>query len=203
MQKMWDQKFKEANFLYGEAPNAFIEENFERLEKAQSILCLGEGEGRNALFLAEQGIAHVEALDASFVALSKLRHYAKERYVFIAIRHTLLNYWKPQASLYDAIVCTYLHVPKTEQKILFEKSLYALKEKGFFIGEFFSKSQLQFKSGGPKEETLLYSIDDISQMLKTLPCTIHKLAQEIIMLNEGEKHQGEGSVIRVILEKNS
>ncbi|MCD8478718.1 MAG: class I SAM-dependent methyltransferase [Sulfurospirillum sp.] len=117
-------------------------------------------------FLAEQGIAHVEALDASFVALSKLRHYAKERYVFIAIRHTLLNYWNPQASLYDAIVCTYLHVPKTEQKILFEKSLYALKEKGFFIGEFFSKSQLQFKSGGPKEETLLYSIDDISQMLK-------------------------------------
>ncbi|AFL69772.1 SAM-dependent methyltransferase [Sulfurospirillum barnesii] len=203
MQAVWDEKFKEADFIYGEAPNAFVQENFDRLENAQNILCLGEGEGRNALFLAEQGIAHVEALDASFVALSKLRRYAKERYLRITVHHTLLNQWDAPTNLYDAIVCTYLHLPNDEQPLLFEKSLQALKEKGLFIAEFFSKSQLQFKSGGPRDEKILYDLHELSQILKKLPCHVHKLSQEIVILNEGEKHKGRGSVIRMILEKTA
>ena len=201
MQAIWDEKFSKGQFLYGEAPNAFIESQFYRFEKAERILCLGEGEGRNAIFLAEQGVPHVEALDASFVALSRLRHFAKERYVTIALRHTLISHWAPHPNSYDAIVCSYLHLPKPEQKPLFEKIIYALKPTALFIGEFFSTSQRYFKSGGPLDEALLYDINHLNELFKSLPCVIHKLSQEVIVLREGAKHIGEGSVIRVVLEK--
>ena len=201
MQALWNAKFQGDSFVYGEEPNAFIKENEMLLLPCERVLCLGEGEGRNALYLAEKGM-EVEAMDASDVGLFKLRANAKARYVEVKLRHTLLAYWDPTPS-YGAVVCTYLHVPKNEQKMLFEKALFALEFGGIFIAELFSESQKMFHSGGPKELDLLYDINTITHTLKSLPCAILKLSQEIIVLNEGAKHQGRASVIRVILKKKA
>lgn len=200
MQEFWNAKFQGERLLYGEKPNDFVVQNFELLSNAKTVMCLGEGEGRNAIFLADKGL-EVEALDASDVALFKLRKRAKENYLFIKIRHTLLDYWEPEP-LYDAVVCTYLHLPKQHQKMLFEKAVMALRDEGIFIAELFSESQINFHSGGPKNIALLYDFNDVLDILKTLPCTTLKLSQEVILLNEGENHQGRGSVIRIILKKN-
>lgn len=100
--------------------------------------------------------------------------------------------------------CCCLHLFACAQKRTtssFTKALEALKVGGIFIAELFSESQKSFHSGGPKELDLLYSLNDISDTLKFLPCTILKLAQEIVILNEGEKHVGRASVIRVICKK--
>ncbi len=199
MQAFWNAKFQTKNLIYGEAPNNFIKENSELLLNAKTVMCLAEGEGRNAIYLADKGLK-VEALDVSDIALQKLRRRAKESYVFIKTRHTLLEYWQPD-TLYDAVVCTYLHLPKSHQKILFEKALMALSPNGYFIAELFSESQIHFSSGGPKNIALLYDLNDILDTLKTLPCKILKLAQEVIVLNEGDKHVGRASVIRIILQK--
>lgn len=199
MQALWNAKFQEKEFLYGEEPNHFIKEHLELLLPCEYIICLGEGEGRNAIFLADKGL-QVEALDISDVALLKLRKHAKANYVQIKIRHTLLQYWQP-TSLYGAVVCTYLHLPKKDQSLLFKKAIASLKVGGIFIAELFSDSQKSFHSGGPKEPDLLYALSDISDTLKFLPCTILKLAQEIVILQEGEKHVGRASVIRVICKK--
>jgi len=199
MQAFWNEKFQTKNFIYGEAPNNFIKENTELLLYAKKVLCLAEGEGRNAIYLADKGL-EVEALDISDVALQKLRRRAKERYVFIKTRHTLLEYWEPE-QLYDAVICTYLQLPKQNQKMLFEKALEALNPNGYFIAELFSESQIHFSSGGPKNSTLLYDLNDILDTVRLLPCKIHKLAQEVVVLNEGDKHVGRASVIRIILQK--
>ncbi|WP_263833384.1 class I SAM-dependent methyltransferase [Sulfurospirillum oryzae] len=199
MQEFWNEKFQTKNLIYGEAPNNFIKENIELLLQAKNVMCLGEGEGRNAIYLADKGLV-VEALDASDVALLKLRRRAKESYVFIKTRHTLLEYWKPE-QLYDAVICTYLHLPKQNQKMLFEKSIEALNPNGYFIAELFSESQVHFESGGPKNIALLYDLNDILDIVKSLPCKIHKLAQEVVVLSEGDKHVGRASVIRIILQK--
>ena len=201
MQALWNAKFGGEALLYGEEPNHFIKEHLELLLPCERIICLGEGEGRNAICLADKGL-EVEALDASDVALFKLRKRAKAHYVQIKVRHTLLEHWNPVPS-YGAVVCTYLHLPKKEQPLLFIKALEALKEGGFFIAELFSESQKSFHSGGPKELDLLYSLNDISDTLKFLPCTILKLAQEIVILHEGEKHVGRASVIRIICRKRA
>jgi hypothetical protein len=199
MQALWNAKFRGEALLYGEEPNAFIKEHVELLLPLGHILCLGEGEGRNALFLAEKGL-NVEALDASDVGLFKLRNRARTHYLEIKIRHTLLEYWEPPA-LYGGVVCTYLHLPKEKQKMLFEKAIKALCNKGIFIAEVFSESQVNFHSGGPNNVGLLYDLNDISDVLKSLPCRVLKLAQEIVVLNEGKNHVGRASVIRVIAQK--
>ncbi|WP_041958517.1 class I SAM-dependent methyltransferase [Sulfurospirillum arsenophilum] len=199
MQAFWNEKFQTKNFIYGEAPNNFIKDNTELLLTAKKVLCLAEGEGRNAIYLADKGL-EVEALDISDVALQKLRRRAKERYVFIKTRHTLFEYWEPE-QLYDAVICTYLHLPKQNQKMLFKKALEALNPNGYFIAELFSESQIHFSSGGPKNSALLYDLNDILDIVKLLPCKIHKLAQEVVVLNEGDKHVGRASVIRIILQK--
>lgn len=199
MQAFWNEKFQTPHFIYGDAPNAFVQENCDLLRSAKKVLCLGEGEGRNAIFLAHKGF-QVEALDASDIALLKLRKRAKESNLLIKVRHTLLEYWKPDA-LYDAVICTYLQVAKPHQKMLFEKSLEALAPHGYFIAELFSESQLNFGSGGPNDRALLYDLNAISDTLKSMPCKIIKLSQEVIHLNEGDQHIGLGSVIRIILQK--
>ena len=199
MQAFWNAKFYTKDFIYGEAPNNFVKENIELLVNTKTVMCLGEGEGRNAIYLADKGM-EVEALDISDIALKKLRRRAKESYLFIKTRHTLFEYWQPDTH-YDAVVCTYLHLPKHNQKMLFEKALMALNTNGYFIAELFSESQIHFSSGGPKNIALLYDLNDILDIVKTFLCMIIKLAQEVIVLNEGDKHVGRASVIRIILQK--
>lgn len=201
MQEVWNAKFNKEDFLYGTEPNAFIKENASLLPKRSRVICLGEGEGRNALYLAKLGLK-VEALDASDVGLQKLQKKALEQELAITIRHTLIENWKPHGT-YDAILSSYMHLPKNEQREMFLKSFLALNEGGYFIAEFFSEHQLRQKSFGPKEIDLLYNICDIYSILKNLPCDIIKLSQEIIELAEGVGHRGKASVIRIIFQKLS
>ncbi len=199
MQELWNDKFSRDGFLYGTKPNSFIQENSHLIEKKSTILCLGEGEGRNAIFLAKRGL-QVEALDASDIGLKKLQQRALEEDIAITIRHTLIENWQP-AKKYGAIISSFMHLSKEEQKDMFIKSIDALKQNGYFIAEFFSIDQVNFLSGGPKDTNILYKLDELYTLFSTLPCTIHKLSQEIIELNEGDGHNGEASVIRIILRR--
>jgi len=200
VQELWNSKFSSDKFLYGKEPNSFIKENSYLIEKDFRVLCLGEGEGRNALFLAKQCL-HVEALDASDVGLRKLQSRALKEGTAILVRHTFLENWQP-AYQYDAIISTFMHLKRDKQKEMFVKSVGALKEGGYFIAEFFSVDQINFSSGGPKDTNLLYQLDEIYHLISSFSCTIHKLSQEIVVLNEGEGHRGKASVIRVILKKH-
>ncbi len=199
MQELWNSKFSRDGFLYGTEVNSFIKQNSHLIEKNSKVLCLGEGEGRNAIFLAKKGL-HVEALDASDVGLKKLQRRSLEENAAITIRHTLLENWQP-VHKYDAIISTFMHLERDEQKEMFIKSIDALKENGYFIAEFFSVDQMNFLSGGPKDTNLLYQLDELYQLFSSLPCTIHKLSQEIVTLNEGQGHKGEASVIQIILKR--
>ena len=197
--KEWNATFQDDALVYGKAPNPFIKEHFELLSPLESVLCIGVKESESAIFLADKGL-RVDALDSSDIALLKLRKRACENYVAINVRHTLLGYWSP-STLYGAVICSYVHLPKKQQKMLFEKSFDALRNEGIFIAEFFSESQVTFHNGGPHNIALLYDFNDISAILKSLPCHLLKLSQEVILLNEGEKHAIRTSVIRVIARK--
>ena len=196
---MWNKKFDREDFLYGTNPNIFIKENVSFLKPRSRVICLGEGEGRNALYLAKEGF-RVEALDASDVGLMKLQKKALEEETAITIRHTLIENWEPHG-FYDGIICSFMHLPKSEQKDMFLKSFLSLQNGGYFIAEFFSVHQLQFQSGGPKDENLLYDLKDLYTIFSNLPCKIYKLSEEITTLDEGAGHNGEASVIRVIIKK--
>lgn len=199
MQEVWNKKFSREGFFYGTQVNNFIKEHSALIEKKSTVICLGEGEGRNALYLAKKDL-HVEALDVSDVGLKKLQVAALKENLAITIRHTLLENWTP-VKKYGAIISTFTHIERNMQKEIFVKSINALQENGYFIAEFFSVDQVNFSSGGPKDTNLLYQLDELYTLFLTLPCKIYKLSQEIITLSEGKGHNGEASVIRIIIKK--
>ena len=196
-QEFWNEKFLRDGYLYGKKPNAFIESCASNFKKGHRFLCLGEGEGRNAVYFAKRG-HEVAAIDASDIGLKKLEEYAKEENVFVKTRCIDLNEWIPSKK-YGSIIATYLHMYKDDRKRLFDKIDSALKSKGFFIGEFFSVNQLNYESGGPKDINLLYTVEDF---LNEFPnCIKHKVEEIETVLDEGNGHKGKASVIRVILQK--
>ena len=194
--EFWNSKFSQEEFLYGKKPNTFLASKIKLLKKESELLCLGEGEGRNALFFAKRGFK-VSAFDASDIGLAKLDKKAQEENLDIKTVCLDLNEWKSDKK-YDVIVASYLHMYKDERIKLFEKIEDSLNPNAYFIGEFFSKKQLNFKSGGPKDEDLLYNVDDFNKNF--LYCDKEVSEQEVI-LDEGKGHQGDASVIRVIIQK--
>lgn len=195
-QEFWNGKFSRDGYLYGLKPNTFIASKIKLFPRGSQVLCLGEGEGRNAVFLAKRGL-DVTAIDASDIGLSKLQERASEDNLKINTHCMDLNEWEP-AHKYDVIVATYLHMYKDERASLFEKLEESLKEGGYFIGEFFSTKQLNFNSGGPKDEDLLYTIDDFK---KHFGLCDKEIKEQITILDEGKGHQGEACVIRVVIQK--
>ncbi len=194
--EFWNSKFSQEEFLYGKKPNTFLASKIKLLKKESELLCLGEGEGRNAIFFAKRGFK-VSAFDASDIGLAKLDKKAQEEKLDIKTVCLDLNEWKSDKK-YDVIVASYLHMYKDERIKLFEKIEDSLNPNAYFIGEFFSKKQLNFKSGGPKDEDLLYNVDDFNKNF--LYCDKEVSEQEVI-LDEGKGHQGDASVIRVIIQK--
>ncbi|WP_428024545.1 class I SAM-dependent methyltransferase [Arcobacter sp.] len=196
-QEFWNSKFSRDGYLYGLEVNQFIKYCYDNFKKSQKVLCLGEGEGRNAIFLAKKGY-EVEAIDASDVGLNKLYEQSKLENVEVKTTCIDINNWEPEKK-YGAILFTFMHLKIEELKILLKKVENSLKEKGFFVVEVFSKNQIEKNSGGPKDLELLYSVDDFKDNIKELK--IHKLEEVIVELNEGTGHQGEASVIRLIAQK--
>ncbi len=197
-QEFWNKKFSRDGYLYGKKPNTFIESCAGNFKKAHRFLCLGEGEGRNAIYFAKRGF-EVAAIDASDIALKKLETFAKEEETYVKTRCVDLNEWIPKKK-YGSIIASYLHMYKKDREALFEKIDSCLKEGGFFIGEFFSVNQLNYESGGPKDIDLLYTVDDFENFFPN--CRKHKVEEVEIELDEGKGHRGKASVIRVIIQKN-
>jgi len=196
-QEFWNKKYLRDGYLYGKKPNAFLLSCIGNFKKTQRFLCLGEGEGRNAIYFASKGF-DVVALDASDIGLKKLEVLAQEAKVQVKTKCVDLNNWEPSKK-YGSIVASFLHMYKDDREFLFKKIESCLKEGGFFVGEFFSTNQLKYESGGPKDIDLLYSIDDFSNSFLT--CSKHKIKEVETILDEGKGHQGKASVIRVIIQK--
>ena len=195
-QEFWNGKFSKADYFYGTKANEFLDSNISLLKNHKKLLCLGEGEGRNAIFFAKNGF-EVSAIDASNLGLEKLQNRAIEEKLDIKTVCMDLNDWTVLEK-YDVIVASYLHMFKNEREELFKKIENSLSSNGYFIGEFFSTKQLSFNSGGPKDLDLLYTIEDFQNYFNLCKKNI---TEEIVVLDEGIGHQGEACVIRVVIQK--
>ena len=199
-QHFWNEKFDGDEHFYGTDPNVYIRENSPLIIKGGKVLCLGEGEGRNALFFAAKG-HDVVAIDASDVGLAKAHRLAQAYGHTIETVHLDLAEWKPEAGSVDAVTASYLHLPQPRRKEVFHKAVKALRTGGMFIGEFFSLDQVNYQSGGPKAPELLYTVEDMQENLAGLPIEIQQLEKATTHLDEGRGHRGDASVIRVVFKK--
>lgn len=195
-QEFWNSKFSKDDFFYGTNPNEFLASNLNLFKSNKKLLCLGEGEGRNAIFFAMHK-HDVTAIDASDIGLLKLEKRAKEENLPIKTICLDLNTWETNEK-YDGIVASYLHMYKNEREVLFKKIEDSLATDAYFIGEFFSTKQLNYNSGGPRDIELLYTPEDFEIHFNSCKKTI---SEELVFLDEGKGHKGDACVIRVVIQK--
>lgn len=112
---MWNQRYSEEGFAYGTEPNDFLKDQYFRLQKEGRILCLAEGEGRNAVFLAMEGYS-VTAVDQSSVGLQKAANLAIKHGVEITTRIVDLADYDLGSEVWDGIISIAAHVPPLLRK---------------------------------------------------------------------------------------
>lgn len=196
---IWDEKFSREGYLYGFEPNLFIASQTDRLKPNSKLLCLGEGEGRNAVYLAAKGF-DVTALDASAIGMTKALMLAEKKGVSFKTQLLDLEQWSPDET-YNAVVSSYLHLEEPLRTEAFRKALDTLTPQGYLIGEFFSLEQMPRTSGGPKKPELLYTLASLESIFSVDDCTIIQLEECEVPLDEGKGHQGDAIVIRLIVQK--
>lgn len=194
----WDQNFSAPGYKYGLHPNAFMADQTPQLSVPSDVLVPGDGEGRNGVWLAQQG-HRVTAVDSSAVGLSKAQALATERGVSITTVHADLADWTPEPNSADALVLIYLHLPPALRASAHQRMLKALRPRGLLIIEAFHPLQLDHSSGGPKDSAMLYTLDMLRQDFAGLN---ERLAYEgHTVLEEGPGHQGPAHVTRWVAQR--
>ena len=190
----WDEKYSTDDFIYGKVPNEFFRKNLLKIRPGRLFLP-GEGEGRNAVFAAQNGWV-VDATDQSEVGKLKALKLASESEVKINYSVCNISEYNFPENYYDAAAVIFFHLPEELRKKIHKKIIESLKTNGILILELFNKEQLGKDSGGPQSLDMLYSQEDIEKDFNQLKTLL--LENATIQLNEGEKHSGEASVIRFV-----
>lgn len=196
----WNAKFSNPEYLYGTGPNDFLREQSRWLAPASSVLSIGEGEGRNAVFLAEAG-HQVTALDTAETGLRKLEQLAQARGAHVATLHADLEDYRIEPAAWDAIVSIFCHLPGAFRARVMRDIAVGLKPGGLLILEGYTPRQLEFASGGPKDTDLLYEPETLRAELAGLEF-LHfaELTRPVV---EGKLHTGMGAVLQIVARKGN
>jgi SAM-dependent methyltransferase len=194
---MWDKRFSEPGYAYGTEPNGFLASVVDRIPRG-NVLCLAEGEGRNAVYLAGLGY-EVTAVDTSTVGLAKADALALDRGVTIdAVLADLADY-PIDPGEWQGIVSIFCHLPPVVRAALHERCLRGLAPGGVFVLEGFTPRQLELGTGGPKSRELLMELEFIRQELPGLRLEIaREIEREVV---EGKFHKGTAAVVQILAVK--
>ncbi len=194
---MWDKRYSDKSYVYGTEPNDFLRDQANSLPIGDT-LCLGEGEGRNAVFLA--GLGHkVMALDASATGLAKAQKLAIQRGVKIETIHADLANYELEANRWDVIVAIYCHLPPPLRMRVHGQIAQSLRPGGIFILEAFTPRQLEFKTGGPPVVEMMMDLEGLRNELTGLDFDI---GQELVReVHEGTHHNGTSAVVQLVARK--
>jgi len=191
---MWDQRYSAEEYIYGKDPNEFLANAVSKIPKGK-VLCVAEGEGRNAVFLAQQGY-EVVAVDSSSVGLEKALKLAKERGVTIQTVVSDLANFNIEPESWDGVVSIFAHVPPPVRKQLHKKIVNGLRSGGVLILEAYRPDQLSYKTGGPPTAELMMTLQGLEEELQGLTFDYGvELDRDVV---EGKFHTGKGAVVQII-----
>jgi SAM-dependent methyltransferase len=194
----WDERYDTADFVYGREPNAFLAAVGGMIPPGD-VLCLAEGEGRNAVFLARQG-HRVVAVDSSAVGLAKAARLAGENGVRIETVAADLAEFAMEPGRWDAIVSIFCHLPPQVRRALHHKVVEGLRPGGLFILEAYTPAQLALRTGGPPTEEMMMTLAGLREELAGLEfLQAREIERDVV---EGRLHTGRGAVVQVVARKS-
>ena len=195
----WNKRFSAEDYVFGTEPNAFLASQKARLAPGMSALCVADGEGRNSVWLARQGL-RVAAFDFSPVGLQKARALARKAGVAVDYRLCEVGGWDWDAARYDVIAAIFVQfTPPPARARMFAGMARALNPGGLLILEGYRPEQLRYATGGPKQVENLYTEALLRESFAGLE--ILHLASYDAEVDEGGGHRGMSALIDLVARR--
>lgn len=195
----WNKRFETERYIFGVEPNDFLREQAPRLTAGNRALCVADGEGRNSVWLARQGLL-VDAFDISDVALRKARRLAEEAQVTVHFDLSDCDGWAWPAAAYDLVAAIFVQFadPAMRER-LFANMVRSLKPGGLLVLQGYTPKQLDYRTGGPSIPSHLYTAELLQSAFEALQ--IIELRDYEAELTEGAQHHGRSALIGMVARK--
>ena len=193
----WNEKFANTEYVYGTEPNDFLVSAVTKLKRG-ATLSLAEGEGRNAVWLAQQGFT-VSAIEQSEKGVGKTLRLALQRGVIVMAERGELETFHIQPNSWDLVVSIFAHTPQELRRKLHRQVVAGLKPGGVFVLEAYTPAQIANNTGGPKDASLMPTAELLRSELAGLVFDrIEEVEREVV---EGSLHTGTAHVVQVVAHR--
>ena len=195
----WDGIYAEPHYVFGTAPNVFLASQKAWLKPGQRALAVADGEGRNGVWLAEQGL-DVLSVEYSAPAVEKAKKLAQERGVKLAFQVADALTWDWPVNAYDIVAAIFIQFASpAERALLFQHMQRALKPGGLLIMQGYTPKQVEYKTGGPPHAENMYTLDLLRTAFADME--IMHLTEHEAFIAEGTKHYGMSALIDLVARK--
>ena len=195
----WNQRFAAPGFLFGTEPNGWLREHAHVWSPGEQVLCVADGEGRNSVWLAEQGLK-VDAFDIAATGVAKARELAAQRGVTVnfAVADCDAYAW-PDAAL-DGVAAIFVQFADPDLRArLFANMVRSLKPGGWLVLQGYTPRQLDYRPGGPPLVSHLYTESLLREAFSELD--IDTLREYEAELAEGSGHHGRSALIGMVARR--
>lgn len=192
--QMWDERYGAADYAYGVEPNDFLRAEAGKIPHGP-VLCLAEGEGRNAVFLAERGHT-VTAVDFSVEGLRKAERLARDRGVRLDLVEADLSTFDLGVERWSGVVSIFAHTPPELRHRLHAAVARALRPGGALVLEAYRPEQLALATGGPRDAAWMPRLSELKGELAALDLVIAREVEREI--HEGKFHDGPSATVQIV-----
>jgi SAM-dependent methyltransferase len=195
----WNARFQREDYLFGTAPNSFLAAQAGYFQPGQCALAIADGEGRNGVFLAKQGLK-VLSVDFSPVALAKARRLAAREGVALETECADLAQWVWGRERFDVIAGIFIQFADAKLRAhLFQQMHEALKPGGLIFIQGYRPEQIGYGTGGPKELDHLYTAAMLRKAFADFE--ILHLAEHDDVIHEGTGHDGMSALVDLVARR--
>jgi SAM-dependent methyltransferase len=193
----WDARYTDEGWAFGKEPNDFLREQGDLLPPGR-VLCLAEGQGRNAVWLAQRG-HEVTAMDQSAVGLEGARRLAAERGITLTTLRADLDEFEIEPGAWQGIVSIYAHVSGDVRRRVHARVEKGLAPGGVFLLEAYRPEQIGRGTGGPSEDDRMVNLERLRRELPSLEFVVAREVEREVL--EGHRHKGMSSVVQLVARR--
>lgn len=197
----WSARYRGVgdDYLFGTAPNKFLAAQAENFGAGMSVLSVADGEGRNAVWLAEQG-CQVTATEISPVALEKAAKLARGRNVTVDLVQADILNWDWPREEFDAVIGIFIQfATPAERPRQLAGMKQAVKSGGLLFLQGYTPKQLEYRTGGPSSVENLYTAEMLREFFADWE--IVSLHEHEDTIEEGSAHIGRSALIDLVARK--
>lgn len=195
----WNERFSSEDYLFGTAPNAFLAQQRHLLRPGQRALAIADGEGRNGVWLAEQGL-DVLSIDFSPVALEKAKRLAASRGVALKTWQVDLESWNWEPERFDVVVAIFIQFARPAPRAAIFKGIkQTLAPGGLLLLQGYRPEQLRYGTGGPPYAENMYTTEMLRGAFEDFE-TLH-LKEHDSVVSEGRGHDGMSALVDLVARK--